>query len=226
MPGMLLSTWRLLTGKAWLVIWCHLDPILNIVARDSKAILAAFGKSPTPEHLNQHQRKNREDLEKVHLKFSSFYDLFSKVQHLFVGCGRETVRYVIERYRLDFLMCGYKRTLEQLELLLWHQHLQKTAVIMTSVLIHKKSQMLSFSRRGIHSLKENCRRLPLVVNAIVVQSSISSINSCKRVALSLSAVSVLLTLTRKLKRRANERQMVGGDQNHLLIVSHFTQCDP
>ena len=95
-----------------------LVPILNIVARDSKAILAAFGKSPTLEHLNQHQRKNREDLEKVHLKFSSFYDLFSKVQHLFVGCGRETVRYVIERYRLDFLMCGYKRTLEQLEQLL------------------------------------------------------------------------------------------------------------
>ena len=51
-------------------------PILNIVARDSKAILAAFGKSPTLEHLNQHQRKNREDLEKVHLKFSSFYDLY------------------------------------------------------------------------------------------------------------------------------------------------------
>ena len=98
---------------------------LDSVARDSKAILAAFGKSPTPEHLNQHQRKNREDLEKVHLKFSSFYNLFSKVQHLFVGCGRETVRYVIERYRLDFLMCGYKRTLEQLEQLLWHQHLQK-----------------------------------------------------------------------------------------------------
>ena len=99
---------------------------------------------------------------------------------------------------------------------------------MISISIHKKSQMLSFSKRGIHSLKENCRRLPLVVNAIVVQPepSISSINSCKRVALSLSAVSVLLTLTRKLKRRANERQMVGGDQNHLLIVSHFTQCDP
>ena len=58
------------------MIWYLSDPILNIVARDSKAILAAFGKSPTPEHLNQHQRKNREDLEKVHLKFSSFYDLY------------------------------------------------------------------------------------------------------------------------------------------------------
>ena len=81
----------------------------------------------------------------------------------------------------------------------------------------------SFTKRKLQKAS-----IALVVNSIVVQPepSISSINSCKSVALSLSAVSVLLTLTRKLKRRANEHQMVGGDQNHLLIVSHFTQCDP
>ena len=37
------------------------------IDRDSRAILGAFGKSVTPQHLNQHQKKTRDDisLEKV-----------------------------------------------------------------------------------------------------------------------------------------------------------------
>ena len=93
----------------------------NVHHRDSKAILGAFGKSLTPQHLNQHQRKTKDEISKVSYKltFISILMIFDKKVHrLFGGCSKETVRYVLERYRLDFLMCGYKRTLDQLKQLL------------------------------------------------------------------------------------------------------------
>ena len=51
----------------------------------------------------------------------SYHSLFRfQVTKLFARCSKETVEYVIEKYRLDFEMCGYKRTLEQLQNLFWH----------------------------------------------------------------------------------------------------------
>ena len=42
----------------------------NVHHRDSKAILGAFGKSLTPQHLNQHQRKTQDGISKVSYKLT------------------------------------------------------------------------------------------------------------------------------------------------------------
>ena len=129
----------------------------------------------------------------------SYHSLFRfQVTKLFARCRKETVEYVIEKYRLDFEMCGYKRTLEQLQNLLWH-------IVGTT----KKQQIM---------ISMSASRLIFNVCVLWLSSFLATI-----VVLSQWQAVSLITINEKVKEK-NERNNCSRPKSHF---NCFTlQLDP
>ena len=82
----------------------HWDAVIKMetFTRDSKAILRASGSKLEVTHENGHGTHGAKGVSKKQV-----WDLFRKSR-------KDVVRKFVDMYRLDFLICGYDDTLEEL----------------------------------------------------------------------------------------------------------------
>jgi len=83
----------------------HWDAVVKMETfnEDSKAILRASGVNISLFHLNR--RKSGENEE----------GSVNEVRNLLAGVSQEVLQYIVNKYRRDFLLCGYNQTLNMLE---------------------------------------------------------------------------------------------------------------
>jgi len=70
---------------------------------DSKAILRASGVNISLFHLNRRKSGKNEE------------GSMKEVKHLLAGVSQQALHYIVNKYRRDFLLCGYNQTLDMLE---------------------------------------------------------------------------------------------------------------